>query len=751
MHTLRVLDNLHQLRVRTPNLDEISSSPGFWWRAALAVCLHDLGKCCDGFQAAVHDGPRFAHRHEVLSALFVPWILRDCPEDARWVAAAVLTHHRDWPEIDQKYPPEEFGLADGLEVLLPEMSEEFFCIAERIAREAVWPKLERLWTIPEAWTRAAADKWIPKDPVKELRSVLELARAVVRRNQRLESTAPDVIEGTLLRGAVITADHSGSAWENLRVLQGLEDPDRARLRLEIPNIQDLYWHQAEIAEQKGNSILIAPTGSGKTEGALLWISRQNSGASGQPIVYYVLPYQASLNAMYERLSKIFNGEPIALQHSRAVQALYRQLLGKEYTADQAQRVAKRERNLASLYVKPMRISTPYQLLKGAFQLKGHEALWTAATKALFVLDEIHVYETARLAILLATLRHLSLNLGGRALIMSATLPSYLLEVLSRLWPDASIVRADAKTLARFRRHEVRLLDQDLLGEEVTESVLADANKGMGVLVVATTVGRAQEIWKKLRGQTNCELLHGRFHSDDRSNKERDLLATRGVGSTLTKRGVILVATQVVEVSLNVDFDVLYSDPAPLEALLQRFGRVNRDRKRPNLIKTVNVCRAIPEGSPVYPEFLVRKALEVLERGDGKVLEEDQLQTMLDEVYANGLGNRLSHELEEGIERFSRDVLSTCRPFSSDGRIEDLFDQMFDGFEVLPKSLKGEYERRLEEAPLLAPGLLIPITRGQYFSLKSRGRLQKVDRVMIADCPYSEMGLEVYGSSSQDGI
>ncbi len=311
------------------------------------------------------------------------------------------------------------------------------------------------------------------------------------------------------------------------------------------------------------------------------------------------------------------------------------------------------------------------------------------------------------------------------------------------------MRADADTLTKFRRHEVRLLDEDLLSKGIMESALADANKGMGVLVVATTVGRAQEIWKKLRGRASCELLHGRFHAEDRSVKERNLLATRGVESSPTKQGVILVATQVVEVSLNVDFDVLYSDPAPLEALLQRFGRVNR--KHRDSIKTVNVCRAVPDGSPVYPEFLIRKALRVLELCDGKVLEEEQLQTMLDDIYAGELGTLLSRELEEGIQRFSRDVLSTCRPFSSDEKIEDLFDEMFDGYEVLPKSLRGDYERRLEEAPLLAPGLLIPITRGQYFSLRSRGRLDRLDKVTIADCPYSEMGLEVNGPASQDGI
>lgn len=747
-HTLRVLDNLHQLRDRNPNLDQVSDSPSFWSRAALAVCLHDLGKCCSGFQAVVHGQQRFSHRHEVLSAIFVRWILGDFSEDAKWVAAAVLTHHRDWPEIDQLYPPGEFDSADGVEPLLPQMPDTFFCIAERIAREEIWPDLTRRWRIPEAWTHAASREWIPREPAKELRFVFTLAQSLIRDNEQLGMT-PRMLEGTLIRGAIILSDHSGSAWEDLRILRGLEEPESARAGLGIPSSDDLYSHQAQVAEREGNAVLIAPTGSGKTEAALLWASRQSAGTDAQPVMYYLLPYQASLNAMYQRLAKVFSEESIALQHSRAVQSLYRQLLEKEYAAEQAQRVAKRERNLTSLYVKPLRVSTPYQLLKGAFQLKGHEALWTASTNALFVLDEIHVYETARLAILLATVQHLCVNLGGRALVMSATLPSYLLSVLTGLLPKASVVRADANTLKKFRRHEVHLLDEDLLNGRIAESACADANDGMAVLIVATTVGRAQEIWRKLRGRPNCELLHGRFHADDRSKKEQVLLAKRAVGSSSPARGVILVATQVVEVSLNVDFDVLYSDPAPLEALLQRFGRVNRERR--HSVRTVNVCRVIPEGSPVYPEFLVRRALQVLEPWNRKPLDEERIQTLLDEIYCGELGTQLASDLERGIQRFSKDVISTCRPFSSDEKIEELFEEMFDGYEVLPKSLRDDYERLLEEAPLLAPGLLIPITRGQYFSLRSRRRLQRSDKVMIADCPYSEMGLEVDGPSVQDGI
>jgi hypothetical protein len=126
--------------------------------------------------------------------------------------------------------------------------------------------------------------------------------------------------------------------------------------------------------------------------------------------------------------------------------------------------------------------------------------------------------------------------------------------------------------------------------------------------------------------------------------------------------------------------------------------------------------------------------------------------MLDEIYRGEVGRNRSSELTEAIRVFQRDVLSTCRPFLSDEKIEDLFDELFDGFEVLPKSLMSDYLRLLKDDPLLAPGLLIPITRGQYFGLKSKGRLKKSDDgIWVADCPYTKMGLELAGSTVQDGI
>jgi CRISPR-associated endonuclease/helicase Cas3 len=71
-------------------------------------------------------------------------------------------------------------------------------------------------------------------------------------------------------------------------------------------------------------------------------------------------------------------------------------------------------SIARLHAKPVRILTPYQLLRGTFQLEGHEALWTGASGSLMIFDEMHAYEPLRTGMILATIRHMTRKLGVRA-------------------------------------------------------------------------------------------------------------------------------------------------------------------------------------------------------------------------------------------------------------------------------------------------------------------------------------------------
>src|SRR5207244_3724027 len=118
--------------------------------------------------------------------------------------------------------------------------------------------------------------------------------------------------------------------------------------------------------------------------------------------------------------------------------------------------------------------------------------------SLMIFDEIHAYEPSRLGMILATIRHLTRNLGVQALIMSATLPKRLRHCLRDILPGGNETVATPEVYTEFRRHRIHLLDGNLLDPSTAERIRIDAAEGKAVLVVATTVGRARQMYRHLR-------------------------------------------------------------------------------------------------------------------------------------------------------------------------------------------------------------------------------------------------------------
>ncbi|MQL50698.1 CRISPR-associated helicase Cas3' [Desulfofundulus thermobenzoicus] len=743
-HTWEVLARLRDLASLRPWLPELCGFPRLWNVLFWAAFFHDWGKAARGFQDMLKRKGKWPHRHEVLSLLFLEWIL--AAGEADEVAAVILSHHRDADELERLYPPGLSPEDDPLSEILNELEEAtlqklYRWLAEICpvwVKELGFDKLGVSYSLPISFNEAVAGKQSGPDTVRRLLS--RYSRLV--RGFR-EGTDPSrALAGILLRGLMLQADHAASAFTG--VIAGLAGFRQKVLTGARLSLEKLYFHQKKAAEAPECAVLVAPTGSGKTEAALLWAARQAETRHGLPRLFYVLPYQASMNAMYDRLTEIFTGQ-VGLLHSRSLLALYRRFMEREENPAEAAGKARRERNLARLRFYPVSIFSPYQMLKGVYRLKGYEAILADYAGAAFIFDEIHAYEPGRLAMILETIGYLRKNFGSRFFIMSATLPRPVRLRVQEVLGDAQSIIASPDLFHAFSRHQINLLEGELLEKGSLEQIVSVYRKGGAVLVTCNTVKRAQEAYRCLKGKIPEErlvLLHGRFNGRDRLEKEGRIMEAVAVGKK-QRNPAVVVATQVVEVSLNIDLDVLFTDPAPLEALVQRFGRVNR--KRRVALAPVNVFVAPARGEGVYSSELVEKSLNILEKNaNGRAVDESLVQTWLDEIYTGEVLNRWENGYEQVAGEFRRAFLDTLRPFDSDDALEEAFARLFDGVEVLPAVLWEEYRALREQRPLEASQLLVPISWGWWEKIRKAGlvRSRPGEWPPVVDVPYSpEMGLE----------
>jgi CRISPR-associated endonuclease/helicase Cas3 len=284
----------------------------------------------------------------------------------------------------------------------------------------------------------------------------------------------------------------------------------------------------------------------------------------------------------------------------------------------------------------IKVLTPHQLASLICGTRGFETLAIDIMGNDVILDEIHSYSDISQSMVIEIIKTL-LKLNCRIHIGSATMPSILQKEILRLLGGKKrtycVALAD-KILDTFDRHIIHKCNSFEETIPVIQQTLLENKK---VLIVCNKVDVAQQRFKKcqeLFPDIPQMLLHSRFRRHDRAELEKKLREE----FDLSSKACLVVSTQVVEVSLDISFDMMVTECAPLDSLIQRFGRVNRRRTeesvRAKIIKPIYVINPPDNEKDCLPykrEILLKSFAQLTDKG---ILHERDLQKMLDEVFVN---------------------------------------------------------------------------------------------------------------------
>ncbi len=520
-----------------------------------SIEFHDIGKINSEFQVRVKENKKFDTSkevaHNILSIHFIDKKDYDDKNDFESIAYAVFYHHR-------------FGNGDNDSVRADENTKKII--------ENLLSKLE--------------EKGIKV--IKKISPSLKLPNLHTDRNLKL-------------LGLLMKCDHSASGGYEIEYPNDfLEEALSNLLNKFKEKDKSADWNDMQKFCKENsdkNIIAIADTGMGKTEGGFLW--------GGNNKIFFVLPLRTAINAMYKRFDEVIikgenKEERVGLLHSNSLE--YYLNNKKELVIDDKDEKEmdileynKRGKHLSL----PITICTPDQIFNFILKYKGYESKLATLSYSKIILDEMQMYDASLLAAVIFGITKI-IEMGGKIAIVTATFPpiieyflnKYLMKdnknVIKDLDKSEEIVEEPIFVKKKFTnnekiRHNIVLIDDEIRIEEILwqfRKNRKENKKSNKILVICNTIKKAQEIYLKLKENDDLKdkinMLHSNFIRDDRENKEKEILA---FGKTEFDGEGIWISTSLVEASLDIDFDYLFTELQDLNSLFQRFGRCNRNGKK----------------------------------------------------------------------------------------------------------------------------------------------------------------------------
>ncbi|EAD7212837.1 CRISPR-associated helicase Cas3' [Listeria monocytogenes] len=583
-HTDKLLLNYQLIKELYPNI-EVD-----WYLLELVCLLHDLGKMNVLFQRKMIYGgsPSGEIRHGFLSVAFVPVkklkSLGYSKKDIKLVHTAIALHH------------------------------------ERKRRTDVGQWKLEIQKLGEQWNDFSYEKLQDNAEYKETISLDYFYPGSRIFEGNSSADAETFKKFVLLKGLLNRIDFAASGGidvelENDFLMDSME-VQLAHFKAENPEADWNALQKYMMQHQNENIVVIAETGMGKTEAGLLWLGN-NKG-------FFTLPLRAAINAIYERITKNIvttnQTERVGLLHSET----YSQYLLHEGNA---------EMDIDEYYTRTRQMSLPItictldQLFDFVFRYAGFEHKLATLSYSKVIIDEIQMYSPDLLAYLILGLSYID-KFGGKFCIMTATLPGIVTDLL--LENGVDFVQPEEKFVSSRIRHSM-----EMVHTEVESEFIKPFFNNNRILVICNTISKAKKIYLELKEHFQGEeihLIHSQFIKRDRSAREKAIFKDGQKDST---KKCIWVATQVVEASLDIDFDLLFTELSDVNGLFQRMGRCYRNRA---LDVDTNVYvfdgdAKVCSGVGIFIDKLIFENSKAILNEHAGVLTEDKKMELVERVYS----------------------------------------------------------------------------------------------------------------------
>lgn len=603
----------------------------------VACLFHDIGKANEDFQKAVTEKGVFHQgiRHEHLSALVLhlpevrEWLEQNGELDIPIITSSVLCHHLKATgknEHDYKWPAAP--LRDL--IILNLGDNQVHHILEKInilvnGTLAVPNIHYKAYKIDDPqWKKAIEfafkeSKSFPLDTSRKQFHLALKAGLIVA-----DSVASGLVrEGHLIDEWIKSVLHSDGLKENEIFKEIIQK------RMKDKNIPELHKFQKQAAVQGNRVLLMAGCGMGKTLAAWNWANEVSKKQKISKVIF-LYPTRGTATEGFKDYASWAPEADAALMHGTSEYELDSMFknpedpkLKNDYSIPEDQ-----ERLFAlAFWSKKFFSATADQFLSFLQNNYKGICLLPVLSECALIVDEVHSFDKAMFASLLSFLKHFNLPI----LCMTATLTpknkKSLLESGMELYPKEED-RQDLDDLIKLENHpryNKTILENAVQAKEIA---IKSFREGKRVLWVLNTVARCQEMYEQLMKelQTEVHCYHSRYKLQDRKDiHEKTINAFQG-----ESKNSIAVTTQVCEMSLDLDADVLISEYAPVSSLVQRFGRANRHLKRGTEFRADLYLYKVTGSIKPYSPTEIQAAENFLKSLPEKNISQNLLATKLEE-------------------------------------------------------------------------------------------------------------------------